>query len=143
MIEETGTVVALEAEGRVWVSTVRQSACGGCQSASACDRGLLSAPSRASARVLARSDGWSLQTGDAVVLGVEAAWLWRGLLLLYVTPLLLLTAGGLTGQALSGEPGAVAGAVAGLAAGLGLARFLGDERRQNKYLPIVIKKIRP
>lgn len=142
MIEESGTVVALEAEGRVWVSTARQSACGGCQSESSCGSGVLAAPPRPSGLVLARCDGLSLAVGDNVVLGVKEVWLWRGLVILYVIPLVLLSAGGLFGQMLYGEPGAVAGALTGLAAGLGMARFLGHERRQNKYLPIVIKKIR-
>lgn len=140
MIEENGIVVALAADGHARVRVSRRSACGGCQSGPSCGTGLLGKPSREEAEIEVRLAGFEVRVGDVVTLGVAPSILWRGLVLLYLWPLACLAAGGITGQALAGEAGAAAGSVLGLGAGLWLSGRWSRAQRQDKNLPIVIKK---
>lgn len=140
MLEETGTVISLESAGQVRVATVRQSACGGCQSEQSCGSGVLTTSARRSAIILAASNGLELKVGDTVVLGVPSGVLWQGMLLLYGMPLLLLVVCGMAGQVLAGEREAVLGAMTGLATGLLLTYAWSHQQPPDKYLPIVIKK---
>ncbi|RZU47100.1 RseC/MucC-like positive regulator of sigma(E) [Fluviicoccus keumensis] len=140
MLEETGTVVGIEEEGRVRVATRRQRACGGCQGENSCGAGYFAGQAAPAHIIEARANGYRLSPGDEVVLAIEQRVIWTALLLLYVQPILLLALGGVLGQLAAGESGAVIGAIGGLAAGLLLARCGSSQQQQDKYLPIVIKR---
>ncbi|HEX5276612.1 MAG TPA: SoxR reducing system RseC family protein [Fluviicoccus sp.] len=141
MLEEQATVVAVEPEGRVWVNTVRHSACGNCHSGAACGTSSLLPEQQMGAPLAVNPNGLTLAEGDRVLLGIPEGTILRGLFLLYVIPLLFMSGGGMAGQGLAGEYGAVAGAAAGLVAGLLAARQWTSQQQPDKYLPIVIKRI--
>lgn len=143
MLEESARVVSVAPDGQVWVETVRQSACGNCQSETTCGGGLQPSSRQQSQALQVDANGVVLSKGDTVVLGIDRSTVWQGLFLLYVMPLSLLAGGGAAGQWLAGEPAAAAGAVAGLLAGLWVARRLTAQQQPHKYLPIVIKRVSP
>ena len=143
MLEESATVVEVAPDGRVWVETVRRSGCGNCQTDSSCGSGQLLTSRQQPHPLQAAANGHVLAKGDRVLLGIAEDTVWQGLCLLYVMPLVLLAAGGLSGQWLAGETGAVAGVAAGVILGLLAARRWSAQQQPDKYLPIVIKRLSP
>ncbi|MBK7298954.1 MAG: SoxR reducing system RseC family protein [Moraxellaceae bacterium] len=78
--------------------------------------------------------------GGGILLVVADSVIWQGMLLLYVWPLMALIVGGVLGQVVAGELGAMMGAFSGLFFSLLSVRWR-TQREHDNYLPIVIKKL--
>ncbi|MCX4025497.1 SoxR reducing system RseC family protein [Endozoicomonas sp. SM1973] len=93
MVEEHGIVTAIDKSGGVWVETQQQSVCGQCAANKGCGHKLLNKlPSRqvvSASSIKVRSD-YSLQVGDAVVIGIPENTLVKGSLLVYLLPLVFM-----------------------------------------------------
>ncbi len=141
MIEESGVVIAVEADG-VWVATQRKTTCGSCVAKAACGQGLLNSLSadKKPHTVKVHSD-LQLRAGDQVTLGIPEDSLIRGAFLVYMLPLLLMFAAALTVNTLSvAEPWVIFSAALGFLGGavwvrLYSARYLDKAAMQ----PVVIK----
>lgn len=140
MLEERGIVVAVAENGQVSVVTQRQSACGSCQSETSCGTNLLADSSKQQQTIVVNANGHHLAINDVVLLVVADSVIWQGMLLLYVWPLMALIVGGVLGQVVAGELGAMMGAFSGLFLSLLSVRWR-TQREHDNYLPIVIKKL--
>lgn len=130
MIEEQATVAAIES-GRVWVETVRSSACARCSARAGCGQSLMSqvisAQDQASKSFLPINTDRVLAVGQVVWIGIPETAFLRGAFWLYLLPLLTLMAG-----ALVFSHGFDSDSMALLGAGLGLAGGLWWARRRTK-----------
>jgi sigma-E factor negative regulatory protein RseC len=146
MIEETATVAALDGQ-YAWVETERRSTCNACAANRGCGTATL-------AKVLGRRrtrvqvlNPLRAQVGESVVIGIPEDALVRGSLLLYVTPLAGLMAGGALGGLLSAQYGfesealSVFGGLAGLVfAGGWLRRRTRSMAADARYQPVVLRR---
>lgn len=123
MITETGQVVA-ESGGKVWVMTIRQSACQSCSARHGCGQKALATMSQGKANQILVDNTLGARVGDQVTLAIAESALLGASVLVYALPLLLLVLGAVAGSWLSagGDLPALAGATVGLAAGFGLVR---------------------
>ena len=99
MIEEQGRVVALE-DDRLWVETLRRSACDSCSANKGCGHAVMDrnqAGARARIKVIAHH-AVQASVGDQVVVGIPEGALLRGAMMVYLVPLLCLFAGALLGS---------------------------------------------
>ncbi len=140
MLEERGVVVEIAENGQVFVATQRQSACGSCQSEKSCGSNLLNNSISQQQVMSVNANGHSLAIDDVVLLAIDESIVWLGMLQLYVWPLIALIIGGILGQSLSGEIGAMIGAFGCLILSLLSVRWR-TQRENDNYLPIVIKKL--
>lgn len=140
MLEERGIVVAVAENGQVFVATQRQSACGHCQSEKSCGTNLLSNNAANQQTISVNANGHSLAIDDVVLLAIDESVVWLGILQLYVWPLIALIIGGILGQSIAGEVGAMIGAFSCLTLNLLSVRWR-TQRENDNYLPIVIKKL--
>lgn len=140
MIEEDAVVVATEGEV-AWLETERKSTCGSCAVRKGCGTGVLAnVVGRKLTRVVALNPVGA-HAGDRVIVGIDERSLVRGSLAVYALPLLTLFVGALAGEALWGEPGAMAGGVAGLVAGLAwLRRFSRRCRTDTRFQPVILRR---
>lgn len=125
MITETGQVVA-ESGDRVWVMTIRQSACQSCSARHGCGQKALATMSQGKANQILVDNTLGARVGDQVTLAIEETALLGASLLVYALPLLLLVAGAVAGHWWAGQTdaGAMLGAVTGLGSGFLLVRHL-------------------
>ena len=123
MITETGQVVA-ESGSKVWVMTIRQSACQSCSARHGCGQKALATMSQGKANQILVDNTLGARVGDQVTLAIGESALLGASLLVYALPLLLMVAGAMAGHWLSasGDLPALAGAVAGLAVGFASVR---------------------
>ncbi|MBD3657320.1 MULTISPECIES: SoxR reducing system RseC family protein [Marinobacter] len=139
MITESGKVVA-EAGNKVWVQTIRQSACTSCAARHGCGQKALASFTAGRANRVLVDNTLGVRVGDEVTVAISESALLAASGLVYALPLLLFVAGALAGHWLSGgaEPAAVAGAVIGMAVGFGFARSrrVGADAR---YAPRLIR----
>ncbi|BES72486.1 alginate biosynthesis regulator MucC [Marinobacter nanhaiticus D15-8W] len=142
MIEESGTVVALEGD-EVWVQTIRQSSCGSCSARKGCGQGALASITDGRANQVRVRNTCGAGVGDHVVLGIEESQLLRASLLVYALPLLGLLVGALVGAGL--WPGldlaAIASGGLGLTAGFVTLKVVSGGRGQADYLRPVLLRI--
>lgn len=140
MLEERGVIVAIAKNGQVVVVTQRQSACGNCQSEKSCDTNLLNNNAAQQQTISVNANGHSLAIDDVVLVAIDESVVWLGMLQLYVWPLIALIIGGLLGQSIAGEIGAMIGAFGCLILSLWSVRWR-TQRENDNYLPTVIKKL--
>lgn len=143
MLNEHGVV--LETHGnRVKVATTRSSACHGCSSKShACACGAMIGDGRAVANAL---NDAGAEIGDVVELSLpESVLLWASLIA-YLLPIVLLTAGAITGHSfhenmgISSDAGGGLGAFAGFLTGMGFAWAASRRaRRDGDKMPRVTR----
>lgn len=141
MIEETGTVIALDGCYAL-VHTERRSACGSCRARSACGTSLLD-------RVLGRRlsevhalNAAGAEVGEQVILGISEQGFLGLAVATYLIPTLSLIAGALSGNALGADPGALLGMVLGLGAGLlWLRRDGAAHARDPARQPVVLRRV--
>lgn len=138
MIRETGRVVAVKGD-RVWVQTIRASACESCSARSGCGQRVLASATSGRANQILVSNHLNARVGDEVTVAIEESALISASLLVYALPLLLMILGAVTGQQWlpQQDAGAIAGAIVGLAAGFGLARFI-QMRSARAYEPTLV-----
>lgn len=125
MITESGQVVA-ESGSKVWVMTIRQSACQSCSARHGCGQKALATMSQGKANQILVDNTLGARVGDQVTLAIGESALLGASLLVYALPLLMLVVGAMLGHWIAGDGDlpALAGAVAGLAAGFILVRYL-------------------
>lgn len=140
MANQRATVVEIDPQHGVWVAVARLSACGACQQKTACSSSsMLNSASTLTIQVDANQH--LLQIGDSVDLYIAENTLWKGLIYLYLVPLLALVLGALLGQYMAGELGAVTASIVMSIVALVLVKRLTQTQKHN-YLPIVIKKLK-
>lgn len=144
MIETEAVVVKLE-NAVAYVQAERKSSCSGC-SESNCGTSVLSRFLGMKAPLYRVRNEVGAKVGDRVVIGVNESGLFKGALLFYILPLLLLFAGALAGSALADSAEArdgysVAGAVIGLAAGFLGLKFLSARFGLGKqFQPVILSQ---
>lgn len=147
MIEQTATVVSVEA-GYAWVVPQRRgSGCGGCSSSNACS-------SSGSTLALMRKDPQKMRVlnplyarpGDEVVIGMQGEALIIYSLLAYLLPLVGLILAAILGNqifllsGMSGELGAVLGGIAGLIGGLRIANSISTRSLHSvEFQPVILR----
>lgn len=139
MITETGKVVAVSGD-RVWVQTIRASACESCSARNGCGQRVLAEVSGGRANQVLVSNNLGARVGDEVTVAIEESALLGASLLVYALPLLLLVLGAVVGHQVSGgqELAAIIGAAAGMGAGFTIARR-AQSGSAGTYEPRLVK----
>ncbi|MEE3169534.1 MAG: SoxR reducing system RseC family protein [Pseudomonadota bacterium] len=139
MITETGKVVAEKGE-RVWVQTIRASACQSCAARSGCGQRVLASATGGRANQILVPNSINARVGDEVTIGIDERALLGASLLVYALPLLLMVVASVLGHRLSGgqDAPAMMAAVVGLAAGFWGGRKL-QSRVGSHYEPRLVR----
>ncbi|MDX1754475.1 MAG: SoxR reducing system RseC family protein [Marinobacter sp.] len=139
MITETGKVVAQEGD-KVWVQTIRQSACQSCSARQGCGQRVLASVSGGKANQVLVANHLGARVGDEVTVAIAESALLGASLLIYALPLALFVLGAMLGHwaAPESEGVAILGSLAGLAAGFGLART-SQHRSADDYAPLLLR----
>ncbi|MFB1486492.1 MULTISPECIES: SoxR reducing system RseC family protein [unclassified Thiocapsa] len=141
MIETPATVVDVK-PGVAWVETVRQSACGHCESAGSCGTSVLAKLFGAPRSRLRIDDAQGLRVGEQVVIGIPDGTLVRASFVAYLIPLVFLIAGAGVATRLGAGEGTVALlGLAGLGGGLWLSgRITGGPSARERYRPVLVRR---
>ncbi len=141
MIETSATVVDL-GPGVAWVETVRQSACGHCESAGSCGTSVVSKLFGVSRSRFRIEDTQGLRLGEQVVIGIPDGTLVRASFVAYLLPLVFLIAAAGLATRLGVSEGAVALiGIAGLGGGLWLSgRLTGGQSAREQYRPVLVRR---
>lgn len=135
MLEEQGTVLAIEAE-RVRVVVSSGTACQSCQSRTLCGQGALNEGLPQKTCELGLPEAMSLRVGDRVVIGVHEQPALKTALVMYLQPVLLtlLGAGLADAWSLHHDGWTALGTLCGLVIGLyGLYRYERRHRQDENY----------
>lgn len=128
--------------GRVWVETLRQSACDSCSAKSGCGHSALAKLGQNSVHMQAHCD-IDVTVGDQVVVGVPEDIMVKSSLLAYLMPLLVMMVGVLLADSLWGRDllTALAG-ISGLVLGFVFLRWhFHRNQHDERYQPIVLRRI--
>ena len=138
MITETGRVVAINGD-RIWVQTIRASACESCSARSGCGQRVLAGVSGGRANQILVNNRLGAGVGDEVTVAIDESALLGASLLVYALPLVLMVLGAVSGHQLSGghDLAAMLGAGIGMGAGFILARR-AQSRSARDYEPRVV-----
>jgi sigma-E factor negative regulatory protein RseC len=141
MIETPATVVGLGPDV-AWVETVRQSACGHCESAGSCGTSVLAQLFGAPRSRLQIPDSQGLRVGEQVVIGIPDGTLVRASVVAYLLPLAALVAAAALATALGANEGVVASiGLLGLGGGLWVSgRLTGGQHARERYRPVLIRR---
>ena len=125
MITETGKVVALKGD-RVWVQTIRASACQSCAARNGCGQKVLAAATGGRANQILVTNTINARVGDEVTIGIDEQALLGASLVVYAIPLILMVAASILGHHLSAgqDLAAMLSAAGGLALGFLVVRKL-------------------
>jgi sigma-E factor negative regulatory protein RseC len=144
MIETEAVVVKTEHDV-AYVQAERKSSCSGC-SESSCGTSVLANFFGQKAPLYRASNEIGAKVGDRVVVGMDESALFKGTLLLYLFPLLLLFAGAVVGSALADAPDvkdgySVAGAFIGLLTGfIGLKLLSAKMGLGRRFQPVILSR---
>ncbi|MCE5182469.1 MAG: SoxR reducing system RseC family protein [Betaproteobacteria bacterium] len=145
MIETEAIVVKLE-NAVAYVQAERKSSCSGCNESN-CGTSVLASFLGQKAPLYRARNEIGAKIGDRVVVGMNETGLFKGTLLFYILPLLLLFAGALAGSALAvtaetRDGYSVVGAAIGLAAGfLGLKFLSARLGMGEQFQPVILSRI--
>ncbi|QVL48209.1 MAG: SoxR reducing system RseC family protein [Thiocapsa sp.] len=141
MIETPATVVDVK-PGVAWVETVRQSACGHCESAGSCGTSVLAKLFGAPRSRLRIDDAQGLRVGEQVVIGIPDGTLVRASFVAYLIPLVtLIAAAGVATRLGAGEGTVALLGLAGLGIGLWLSgRITGGPSAREHYRPVLVRR---
>lgn len=141
MIETPATVVDVK-PGVAWVETVRQSACGHCESAGSCGTSVLAKLFGAPRSRLRIDDAQGLRVGEQVVIGIPDGTLVRASFVAYLIPLVtLIAAAGVATRLGAGEGTVALLGLAGLGIGLWLSgRITGGPSARERYRPVLVRR---
>lgn len=145
MIETEAIVVKTE-HAVAYVQAERKTSCSSC-SESSCGTSVLANFFGQRTPLYRASNEVGAKVGDRVVVGLNESAMFKGTLLLYLFPLLLLFAGAAAGSALAGaeevkDGYSVAGAFIGLAAGfLGLKLFSARMGSGRQFQPVILSRV--
>ncbi|MGE5028003.1 MAG: SoxR reducing system RseC family protein [Betaproteobacteria bacterium] len=144
MVETQAVVVKIE-DAFAYVRAERKSSCSGC-SESTCGTSVLMDFFGQKTPLYRASNEVGAKVGDWVVVGMDESALFKGTLLLYLLPLLLLFIGTVSGNLLASSADAsdnysVVGAAIGLTAGfLGLKYISAHTGLGNQFRPVILSK---
>jgi len=141
MITETGKVVAVSGD-RIWVQTIRASACESCSARQGCGQRVLAGVSGGRANQVLVANSLDARVGDEATLAIDESALLGASLLVYALPLILMVAGAVLGHQWSagsatGDVAAMIGAAGGLALGFIVARK-GQSRSLKSWEPKLV-----
>lgn len=145
MIETEAVVVKIE-HAVAYVQAERKSSCSGC-SESSCGTSVLANFFGQKVPLYRASNEVGAKVGDRVVVGMNESALFKGTLLLYLFPLLLLFAGAVAGSALAvtadvKDGYSVAGAFIGLVSGfLGLKFLSAKMGLGRQFQPVILSRM--
>jgi sigma-E factor negative regulatory protein RseC len=145
MMEIEAVVVKIE-HAVAYVQAERKSSCSGC-SESNCGTSVLANFFGQKPPLYRASNEVGAKVGDRVIVGMNESSLFKGTLLLYLFPLLLLFVGAVAGSVLAVSAEAkdgysVAGAAIGLAAGfLGLKFFSSKTGMGRQFQPVILSRM--
>jgi sigma-E factor negative regulatory protein RseC len=140
MLIQQAVIAKIDEQG-VWVSAMRQSACGNCQQQRSCQQSSDWLKNSAqSSLILVSVSQLAVNIGDTVEIAMPEQQLWQGLIYLYVLPLLALTFGAMIGQCYAQEIGAVFFSVCAFVGSLVSIHYT-QQRQHDNCLPIISKKI--
>jgi sigma-E factor negative regulatory protein RseC len=147
VLEETGTIVALEADA-LWIETVQHSACGSCSARSGCGQhalGKVLATSSSVRALLSADQNEIYHVDQKVVIGVPEEIVTRGALIVYLTPLLSMLLMAVLANSLGAGEGLTAvAAVLGFAVGGAIVRWHAVKTRNDPRLqPVVLRPVSP
>ncbi|WP_417565894.1 SoxR reducing system RseC family protein [Marinobacter sp.] len=139
MITETGKVVALKGD-RVWVQTIRASACQSCVARNGCGQKVLAAATGGRANQILVTNTVNARVGDEVTIGIDEQALLGASLVVYAIPLILMVVASVFGHHLSGgqDLAAMLSAAGGLALGFLVVRIL-QRRGTTDYEPRLVR----
>jgi len=154
MIEEQGTVLSLSGE-LAEVRTERRGGCAGCGSKGACGTALVDRLLGRRSVTLKARNAAGAAIGDRVLVGVSEEGLLAAAFAAYLVPILGLVTGGVIGQWVGQQPGALwaeilggpegcalTGALLGFALALYWLRGYSARRaRHPKYHPVVLRRL--
>jgi sigma-E factor negative regulatory protein RseC len=145
MIETEAVVVKIE-HALAYVQAERKSGCSGC-SESSCGTSVLANFFGQRTPLYRASNEVGAKVGDRVVVGMDESALFKGTLLLYLFPLLLLFVGAIAGSALAvgaefKDGYSVAGAFIGLVTGfLGLKLLSSKMSMGRQFQPVILSRM--
>lgn len=145
MIETEAVVVKIE-HAVAYVQAERKSSCSGC-SESSCGTSVLANFFGQKAPLYRASNEVGAKVGDRVVVGMNESALFKGTLLLYLFPLLLLFVGAVAGSALAvtaevKDGYSVAGAFIGLVVGfIGLKLLSSKMGLGRQFQPVILSRM--
>ncbi|MDO9064049.1 MAG: SoxR reducing system RseC family protein [Sulfuricella sp.] len=145
MIETEAVVVKIE-QAVAYVQAERKSSCGGC-SESSCGTSVLANFFGQKTPLYRASNEAGAKVGDRVVVGMNESALFKGTLLLYLFPLLLLFVGAVAGSALAvtadvKDGYSIAGAFIGLVAGFLGLKFLSSKMEGGRqFQPVILSRM--
>lgn len=145
MIETEAVVVKIE-HAVAYVQAERKSSCSGC-SENICGASVLANFFGQKTPLYRASNEVGAKVGDRVVVGMNESALFKGTLLLYLFPLLLLFAGAVAGSALAitaevKDGYSVAGAFIGLVAGFLGLKFLSSKMGLGRqFQPVILNRM--
>lgn len=145
MIETEAVVVRIE-HAIAYVQVERKSSCSGCTESS-CGTSVLANFFGKRTPLYGASNEVGAKVGDRVVVGLNESALFKGTLLLYLFPLLLLFVGAVAGSALAAtaevkDGYSVAGAFIGLVAGsLGLKLLSSNIGLGRQFQPVILSRM--
>ncbi|MFC3149576.1 SoxR reducing system RseC family protein [Litoribrevibacter euphylliae] len=129
MVEESGLIVAVE-DDRVWVETIRSSACDSCKAQKGCGHGLINkATSGQRFRLDVQRNGIAAKVGDTALIGIPEDSILKASLIGYLLPIVLLLLFSGTAKLLWGELPSILSGLLGLGLGFFLVRYLGNSER--------------
>lgn len=143
---ETEAVVVKIVHGVAYVQAERRSSCSGC-SESSCGTSVLANFFGQRTPLYRASNEVGAKVGDRVMVGMNESALFKGTLLLYLFPLLLLFAGAAVGSALAvgaevKDGYSVAGAFIGLVAGfVGLKLLSSKTGLGRQFQPVILNRM--
>lgn len=129
LVEESGLIVAVE-DDRVWVETIRSSACDSCKAQKGCGHGLINkASSGQRFRLDVQRNGIVARVGDTALIGIPEDSILKASLIGYLLPIVLLLLFSGTAKALWGELSSIVFGLLGLGVGFLSVRYLGQSDR--------------
>lgn len=145
MIETQAVVIKIE-DAVAYVQAERKTSCSGC-SESSCGTSVLANFFGQKAPLYRARNEAGAKVGDRVMVGMDESALFKGTLLLYLFPLLLLFVGAVAGSSLAATAEvrdyySVIGAVIGLAAGfVGLKLLSARLGLRKQFQPVIMSRV--
>lgn len=145
MIEENGKVISKQ-DGQVWVSTLRDTACGSCEAKNACGQSAMAKMLSPEANHVLAIDPIGVDVGDHVVIGIPEDIVLKSSLLMYFMPLLALLFGAVAASYLpfasvNSDLLAAIGGILGFGFGLSVVKWHGNKNSHNEsYQPTVLRE---
>lgn len=146
MLEEQAIVVSVD-QRSVWVETQRQSACGQCAANKGCGSAVLQKVFGNKRNILPVTGDMPVKVGDQVIIGLNEDALFKGSMMVYALPILLMIVFAIIGETIASHTlsmnsdfASVAGALLGLLVGVaGLRWYTARIAGNTLYQPVLLR----